>query len=184
MSSAVWLEKARENAGRVVLLGVIELIIGIIAVLAPGLAGMAVAVMVGVLLMLGGFTRIFGAFKAGSFGAGALAILVGAFSILAGLILVARPGVGLAALAFILAFYFFVDGITRIAIGFQMKPAGAWGWMVFGGALSVLLGFLIWNQWPLSGMWAVGTLVGIQFIFSGWSMIAIGNAAKRTASTA
>ena len=179
MSTALWMEKAKANAGRVVLLGVIELIIGIIAVLAPGITGMAVALMVGVLLMLGGFARIFGAFKAGSFGAGALAVLVGAFAILAGLILIARPGIGVAAIAFILAFYFFVDGITRIAIGFQMKPAGGWGWMLFGGILSVILGFLIWNQWPLSGFWAVGTLVGIQFVFSGWAMIAIGNAAKK-----
>lgn len=179
MSSAIWLEKAKENAGRVILLGVIELIVGVIAIMAPGISGMAVAIMVGVLLMLGGFTRIFGAFKAGSFGSGALAILVGAFAILAGLILVAQPGVGVASIAFILAFYFFVDGVTRIAMGFQMKNAGGWGWMVFGGVLSVILGFLIWNQWPLSGFWAVGTLVGIQFVFTGWSMIAVGSAAKR-----
>jgi len=173
------MEKAKKNAGRVVLLGVVELIIGIIAVFAPGLTGMAVALMVGVLLMLGGFARILGAFKAGSFGAGALAVLVGAFAILAGLILIARPEIGGAAIAFLLAFYFFVDGVTRIAIGFQMKPAGGWVWMLIAGILSVVLGFFIWNQWPLSGFWAVGTLVGIQFIFSGWSMITIGNAAKK-----
>ena len=71
--------------------------------------------------------------------------------------------------------------ITRIAIAFQMRPAGGWGWMLFGGILSAILGFLIWNQWPLSGFWAVGTLVGIQFIFSGWSMIAVGMAAKKAA---
>lgn len=181
MNTAAWLKRAAENAGRIILLGVVELVIGVVAVLSPGMTGVVVALMVGVLLMLGGFTRIFGAFKAASFGTGALAILVGAFSILAGLILVARPGVGPAAIAFILAFYFFVDGITHIAIAFQMKPAPAWGWMLFTGVLSAVLGFFIWNQWPLSGMSAVGTLVGIQFLSSGGSMIAIGFAARRAA---
>ena len=76
-----------------------------------------------------------------SFGAGTLAILIGAFSIMAGLILITRPGIGLAALAFILAFYFFVDGITRIAMALQMRPGGGWGWMLFTGILSGILGF-------------------------------------------
>jgi uncharacterized membrane protein HdeD (DUF308 family) len=102
LSTALWMEKAKANAGRVVLLG--------------------------------GFARIFGAFKAGSFGAGALAVLVGAFAILAGFVLVARSGIGVAAIAFLLAFYFFVDGVTRIAIGFQMKPAGGWSMIAIGNA--------------------------------------------------
>ena len=107
---------------------------------------------------------------------------VGAFSIMAGLILITRPGIGLAALAFILAFYFFVDGITRIAMALQMRPGGGWRWMLFTGILSGILGFVIWNQWPVSGYWAIGWLVGIQYIFSGWSIISIGMSAKKAAS--
>jgi uncharacterized membrane protein HdeD (DUF308 family) len=54
-----------------------------------------------------------------------------------------------------------------------------WVWTLVSGIVSLLLGMLIWSQWPLSGVWAVGLLVGINILFSGWSLIALGAAARR-----
>jgi hypothetical protein len=44
-----------------------------------------------------------------------------------------------------------------------------------------VLGFLLLKEWPLSGLWAVGTLVGINLLFAGFSIIAVGSAARALA---
>ena len=81
-------------------------------------------------------------------------------------------------MALILAIYFLVDGIAEIIGAFDAKPAEGWGYMVFDGAISILLGWMIWSQWPLSGAWAVGVLVGIRLIFVGAGMLMFGSLAK------
>ena len=50
--------------------------------------------------------------------------------------------------------------------------------MLFSGIVSGLLGFLIMYQWPVSGAWAIGVLVGARLLFTGWSVIALGSAAR------
>jgi len=37
---------------------------------------------------------------------------------------------------------------------------------------------MIWGQFPISGAWAIGTLVGIRMLFSGSSLIMLGSAAR------
>ena len=73
-----------------------------------------------------------------------------------------------------LAAYFFASGVSQIILGFQVKPEKGWGWLAFHGLVAVILGLLIGRQWPLSGMWAVGTLVGVHILVSGWSEIMFG----------
>jgi uncharacterized membrane protein HdeD (DUF308 family) len=63
-------------------------------------------------------------------------------------------------------------------LSFRLKPAKGWGWTLFSGIVTVLLGGLIWSEWPISGVWAIGTLLGIHLIFDGWSEIALASAAR------
>jgi uncharacterized membrane protein HdeD (DUF308 family) len=177
-----WLKEAKKNAGLLIALGVIEVIAGFLALGSPLIAGLAVTVLVGIALIVAGVTRLIGAFKAGSFGAGALAFLSGALAVIVGGYMLARPGIGLTSLTLVLAIYLFVDGVTRLGIGFKMKPVKGWGTTVFSGIAGIALGFLIWRQWPLSAAWAVGTLTGIHLIFAGWSMVGIGAAARKGTS--
>ncbi len=119
--------------------GIIVLILGLLAIAAPLAAGTAVSTMVAILLVAAGVVRMLWAFKAGSFGKGALALLLGGLTLGVGIVLLARPLVILASLALILAVYFLLDGISEIVCAFRVKPAKGWGFMVFGGALSILL---------------------------------------------
>lgn len=121
-------------------------------------------------------------FPAGSWGMGVMAFLGGAFAVICGILVLFDPLRGLAALTLVLAIYFVIDGIQRIVLAFRLRPVDGWGWVLFGGLLSILLGVLIWSRWPLSGVWAVGTLVGIHILFGGWTMIAITMAARRVAA--
>jgi uncharacterized membrane protein HdeD (DUF308 family) len=135
---------------------------------------MAVAMIVAILLIAAGIARAVFAFKAESFGRGVLMFLFGGFSVLCGIVMLVRPMIGLASLTAVLAAYFFADGIMGILGGFRARPIRGWGWMIFGGIVSVVLAVLIWWEWPVSGEWAIGVLVGVNLISTGWSMIMLG----------
>ncbi len=179
-----WVEDARKNAGMIVVLGVVTVIAGFLSLVMPWAGGVGAAVFVGVALVVGGVARLVAAFSAGSFGRGALAFIGGALTTLAGFIMVARPGTGVAALTLMLGAYLLVDGIFGAILAFQVRPEKGWGWMLFGAAMSVVLGFLLLKEWPLTGLWAVGTLVGVNLLFAGFTMISIGYAARKMTKAA
>lgn len=160
------------------LLGIIVLVLGILSIMSPLVAGAAVATLVGALLVAAGITRVFWAFKAETFGRGALAFLLGGITAFAGVVTLARPLLGLASLTMVLAVYFVVDGIFAILASFQLTRESGRGWVLFDGIITLLLGALIWRQWPLSGQWAVGVLVGARLVLAGWSMIFLGSAVR------
>lgn len=172
------MEGIKKNSGMVITIGVVLLIFGILAIASPFVAGLSIAITIGILLILGGLAQLFFAFTASSFGKGIWIFILGALTVFIGIAMVGQPDAALATLTLFLAAYFIVEGIFEIIWAFQIKPVKGWGWTLFSGIISLLLGIMIWRQFPLSGVWAIGTLVGIKLIFSGWMMIAFGGAAK------
>jgi uncharacterized membrane protein HdeD (DUF308 family) len=170
------IETIRENAKTAKWVGVLLIIAGIVALFAPFAAGLSLAMLIGLLLAFGGISQILLAFRAGAFGAGLLVFALGALSAVAGVYMLARPGVALASLTLFLAAYFIVAGIAEAIGAFGARPTPGWGWLLFGGVVSVLLGIMIWGQFPLSGAWAVGVLTGVRLLMSGMELTAIGSA--------
>jgi len=173
-----WAQRAANNAGWLVALGAVTLITGFMAVVSPLAAGLGVSVLVGIALAIAGVARTVAVFSAGGFGQGALAFLGGFLAFVAGVIIAARPGLGLEALTLTLGAYLLVDGISGAVLAFHVRPQNGWGWMLFSAGLGVVLGFMLLKDWPLSGQWAIGTLVGINLLSSGASMVAIGSAGR------
>jgi len=174
-----WIKDAKKNAGTIVVLGVITAICGFLALIMPWAGGVGLTMLFGFLFIVGGVTRVMAAFSAGSFGRGTLAFIAGVLIILGGVLMITRPDIGLAALTLMLGAYLMVDGIFGAILAFQIRPEKGWGWMLFSAVLSVLLSFLLLMEWPFSGMWAIGTLVGINLLFVGFSLISIGSTAKK-----
>jgi uncharacterized membrane protein HdeD (DUF308 family) len=178
---ASWGQQAAKNAGWLVALGVVTVIAGFLAIGSPLASGMLVVIFIGIAMIIAGIARTIGAFHAGSFGQGALAFIGGILTFAAGFIMTGRPGIGLASLTLLLGAVLLVDGISTAILAFQVRPDKGWGWMLFSAVTGVLLGFLLLREWPLSGTWAIGTLVGINLIFSGFSIISVGSAARSMA---
>ena len=162
-------------------MGIAILVLGVLALIAPFLAGTAVVVLVAVALIAAGIANVLFAFKADSLGRGILAGLFGGVAVLAGVAMLARPLLGLASLTMLLVVYFLLDGIFSTIAAFRLKPISGWGWVLFGGLVSILLAVLIGRQWPVSGTWAVGVLVGVGLIFRGLSLIMLGGVGSRVA---
>jgi uncharacterized membrane protein HdeD (DUF308 family) len=176
-----WAQKAAKNAGWIVALGVVTVVAGVLAMGSPMASGLGIVVFIGIAMAIAGVARTIGAFSAGSFGQGTLAFIGGILTFGAGLILTARPGVGLATLTLMIGGYLLVDGISGAVLAFHVRPESGWGFMLFSAVMGVILGFLLLREWPLSGLWAIGTLVGVNLLFSGFSMISVGSAARGVA---
>lgn len=165
------------NSGMTIF-GVVAIILGFLCMLTPLVTGIAVAFMVGGLILIGGIVRTIWAFKAETFGRGLVRGAIGVLTLVCGLFLVSDPLLATGFLTILLSAYLIADGLLEIAAGTRLKPASGWGWMVFGGILSILLGFVIWGQYPLSGAWAIGILLGIKLLFIGMIMVTVSSAVR------
>jgi len=151
-------------------LGIIFIILGILALGAPYAVSMSVELVLGWILIIGGVISIISSFFSGQWGKFFLILLSGIIFIIAGIELLAHPLAGVLTLTLFLAVFFFVEGIFKIIFSFQMKSSQNWGWILFGGIISLLLSILIWAEWPGS-IGIIGLLVGFYILFSGISMV-------------
>lgn len=171
-------EAVRSGGTSMTIFGVIAMILGILAMLAPGLAGLSIAILLGCLVLTGGILRMLWAFQAGSVGKGILRFVLGALTFICGIALLTDPVFATGVLTIMLAVYFILDGLSELAAGFGLGLGHGGGWLLFGGAISILLGVMIWAQYPLSGAWAMGILLGIKLISIGLIMITGGSAVR------
>jgi len=174
-----WLKTAHKNAGWVIALGVLQIIAGVVMIFSPLAGGLTVTVVLGLGMMLGGVAGLFAAFGADSFGAGTLAFLWSLLVAVLGFHIATNPGLGLATLTLMLAVIFFAGGLSQIIVAFKMKPIQGWGWALTGGIVGVLAAFMIWRQFPFSGLWLVGTLAGVQLLVGGMTTVTVAGAARK-----
>jgi uncharacterized membrane protein HdeD (DUF308 family) len=55
-------------------------------------------------------------------------------------------------------------------------------WRLLNAVVTLLLGAMIWAQWPSSSVWAIGTIVGVNLIMTGFSRLMLGMMARRVGS--
>ena len=173
---------AKKGGGLLVGLGIGLVFLGFLAVGAPLVTGIAVAITVGAFVVAMGILEIALSLKARSWGKGVLGVILGGLSIVCGVLMIAHPLMGLGFLTLLVASYFFVHGVFEVIEAVQLRPAPGWVWSLVSGILTVLLGVLIWRQWPLSGAWAIGILVGVHVLMSGWAAIMLGAATRGAVS--
>ena len=161
-----------------VISGVVMVIAGVLAIAAPLVAGVSVMIVLGVLLLVGGLAQCFLAFKAGAFGRGLLMLALGALTAAVGAWTLREPLGALASVTLFLAAYFLVSGVLELFAAFSGEREAGRVWLVFSAIVSMLLGLMLWRQFPLSGVWAVGTLVGIRLVMAGATLIAIGSSVR------
>lgn len=154
--------------------GFAVMIAGMLAIMAPFISGIGTTMLLAILVTASGLMITTYAFKAGSFGKGLLQFLFGGITIVCGIFMFLTPGLSMLTLTGVLLVYFLVDGIFGIINGFQLKPTEGWGWLVISGIASIVLAYFLWSDWPVSGQYAVGILVGIRLIFTGWSIALLG----------
>lgn len=164
--------------------GFAVVILGILALMAPFVSGATVTLLVAVVMVAAGLSTTIYAFKAGSFGKGVLQFLFGGITIVAGVAMFFTPVFSMLTITGVLMAYFLVDGIFTIISGVKARPAQGWVWILISGVASIVLAVLLFRDWPASGAYAVGLLVGIRLIMTGWSIAMLGIAGDATVDAA
>ncbi len=178
-----WLEQAHRNAGWLEALGITEMVLGVFSLFLPLASGIAVIALIGMALMIGGILRLFVSFASDSFGSGTLSFLWGLVIASVGFFIFTHPGAGLATLTLMLSIMFFVSGLVACIVSFEMKREHGWGWMLAGGIIQIILALMVWRQFPLTGVWLVGVLVGIGLLSNGLTSLMVGILARRLTET-
>lgn len=176
-------EELRRHSGWFVGLGVVLIVLGVIAIAYDMFTTIASVLVFGWLLLLGGVAEIVHGVQTHRWGGFFLHLLTGLLFLVAGLLFVANPLQGALSLTLFLGAFFLVGGVFEV-IGALRLRAPHWGWAVLGGAITAVLGLLLWMQWPWSGLWFIGFAVGVNMLFRGWAWVMLGTLARRAAEPA
>ena len=166
-------EKQEPKTFPILAVGILLVVFGVVAIATPAVAGTAVVYVIGIVMLIAGVAQIFSGFQAEGWSHKLPQLILGAITTLAALGVLGHPLFGLTFLALLLAISFIVEGIWKICASFSYRPASGWIATLASGVISLLLGGLIWAQWPLSGLWAVGILVGVNFLSTGVSLLVL-----------
>jgi uncharacterized membrane protein HdeD (DUF308 family) len=156
-----------------VVLGGVLVALGIIALGSVAIASLAAALAIGTVLLLAGIAEVIGAFWCRGWSGFFFELLSGVLSIVVGLLFLRAPLNALAALTLLVACYLMVGGVFKIVAAVSYRFA-AWGWSLASGIIDVILGVMIWQEWPASALWVIGLFVGINLLFRGINWIALG----------
>ena len=159
------------------ILGIMLIVLGVVAIGAPLVTGIATAVFIGSLVLVGGVIQFVGSFWARDWSGFFLTLISGVLYVVLGLMFVRHPGEALAAMTLFLACGLMVSGLFRI-IGSVTYRFPHWGWVVLGGVIDFALGALIWSEWPGASLWVIGLFVGVSMIYNGWTWVILGLALK------
>ena len=160
------MEAISENRGWFIAMGVMLIVAGATALAFPMMSSVAVETVVGAVFLVAGMTYVAHAFAAPGWGGFAWEIFVGLVYLAAGILMIARPIEGTAVLTLAVAFAFIADGVARTIFAFTMR-AGAWGWVLASGLFSLALGVAAIAMFPVTALWLLGAMVGINLIASG-----------------
>jgi uncharacterized membrane protein HdeD (DUF308 family) len=163
---------------------ILLMVLGFLALALPFAAGIAIATIVSIFIICAGILHLAGSFAARTVGGFFWRLLVGGVYFVAGFYLLFHPGLNLLSLTLLLATLFFIEGIFHIATYFHLRGHSASGWILFDGIITILLAVLIWRSWPSSAAWAVGTLLGVNLLLSGFARLMYSRAVGRTSSPA
>jgi len=155
------------------------IVAGILAIIVPPIAGIAVTIFVGWLLIFGGVAHLVFGWHTRSNGGLLLEVILGIVYIAVGSYLLLNPVAGLVSLTLALAIYLFAEGILEFILALRLRPLPGSSWLFIDGIITIILSVMIWKAWPSNTTWAVGVLVGVSMLFSGIARLMISLAARR-----
>jgi len=172
----------KKSLGWSIGLSVLMILAGILAIVIPPAAGIAVTVLFGWLLVFSGAAHWVFGWQTRSTGGLVWELLLGAVYIAAGVYLLWNPVVGMASLTLGLAIYLFAESILEFILAARLRPMPGSGWLFVDAVVTLLLAIAIWRTWPMNAGWVLGLIVGFSMLFSGLSRLMLSLAARRLVS--
>lgn len=164
--------------------GIILVILGLLAIVVPPLASLAVTIFIGWLFVISGIAGLIMTFRARGAPGFWWSLISAVIALIAGVLLLWQPVLGVLSLTFVLIAFFLIDGILSIilAIEHRRELVGRWGWILASGIVDLIIAVIIWAGLPGTAAWALGLLVGIDLVFGGTALIMVALHARRGAA--
>lgn len=175
---------ANLGSGRSIVWAILLIVFGFLAIAMPFATSWGVVLIVAWLIVLSGGIQFIHAFQSQGVGHIIWKLLVAVLYLIVGLYFLLHPVIGVASFTFALAIFFVVEGVMDLVAYFQARSAAGSGWILFDGIVTLLLGILVWRQWPSSSLWVIGTLVGISMIMTGTTRLMLSLAARKLSTSA
>ena len=168
----------RRHWGWYLILGIVLIVLGTIALGSALVMTIASVFFFGWLLIVGGVMEVIHAFWHKRWAGFFLDLLTGALYVVVGWMMVTNPKESALLLTLIIAMFLVFEGVFRMVAALTARYPH-WGWVLLNGVISLVLGVMIWRQWPYSGLWVIGLFVGIEMLFNGWSLVMLSFAGRR-----
>jgi uncharacterized membrane protein HdeD (DUF308 family) len=168
----VGVHELRHSWGWFLILGILLIVVGCAALTYSFLATAFAVFMLGCMLFATGIMEAASILFVRKWHGYFLHLLMGILDIVLGIIMVTQPLEAALALTLVIACFFLVGGIYRLASAVSLQFPH-WGFAAFSGLISIALGLMLWTQWPTSGLWFIGMCIGIDLIFRGASWISL-----------
>jgi uncharacterized membrane protein HdeD (DUF308 family) len=155
--------------------GVVLVVLGLLAIVLPPIATLAVEILFGWLFLISGIVGLITTFWMRQAPGFWWALLSAVLGIAAGIVLLAWPLSGVLSLTLVLIVFFTIEGVASIMYALEHKRelSGRWGWMLASGVVDLIVAAIIFMGLPGSAAWAIGLLVGINLVFGGSALIAM-----------
>jgi uncharacterized membrane protein HdeD (DUF308 family) len=163
-------------------IGIISVALGSFGLGRVFLVTLAGGLFYGWLILIAGGVQNVQIFKSRGWKGRALHALLAVFHIVAGIIVITAPVLASNVFTLMLALFILASGAARIVLALQHRESAGWGWLLFGGVVSAVLGGLIAIQWPASSLFVIGLFISIELIMNGWGLILLALAARRGAA--
>jgi uncharacterized membrane protein HdeD (DUF308 family) len=170
-----------KNSTKLLLLGAVMILLGVIALGNAALASVAVVALTAGMLLIGGGFQIVGGFSLDSTGAKLLAWLTGALMLLLGWSFLANPLQGVISLALLILILLVIGGVARLFYAWRLRSTAYYWPMLASGALSILLAAYILSS-PEATMLFLGVLLGVEMLLSGMALVFFGQFLRRNGS--
>jgi uncharacterized membrane protein HdeD (DUF308 family) len=162
--------------------GIVLLVLGLIAIIVPPVATIAVEVVIGWLLLVSGIVGLIVTFRTRGAPGFGWSLLSGVIGVMAGVVLLAWPLSGAFSLTLILTVFLVLEGVVSILYALEHKRelSGRWAMMLLSGVVDLFLAGIIFAGLPGTAAWAIGLLVGINLVSGGSALIAMALHGRRS----
>ncbi len=168
------------SSGHLYVLGAIDVIAGLIALIWPSATITVLALIFGIMLLLGGVMVILvGVAGRRNGGGGVFTWIIGIIAVVAGLICIIHPGVGIWAIALGCALWFLLTGVASLVVA-AASPAHRI-WFIILGVLSIAAAIILLVN-PDEALATVAIVAGIAFLIRGIGELVIGWQLRRVSA--
>jgi uncharacterized membrane protein HdeD (DUF308 family) len=152
-------------------IGVLLTVLGIAAAAVPRVTTIVAETWIALILISAGAAKLGYAFQTRDQGGFIWKLLLSILYFATGVMLLVNPFTGVLTLTLLLGSFLLTEGVFELILAFRVRPQQNWTWVLGDGIITLLLGAMIWFQWPFNAPWVIGTLVGVSILFTGISRV-------------